>query len=103
MISQGYRCAVARYEERCIGIIGFWIQTKFYVGRHIEYDNFFVRPNYRGMGIGHRLLEFVNSYAVEQGCIAAELTCDINEHDTKRFWEGQGFVKLGTRFQHRLD
>lgn len=103
MTSQGYQCAVARHNGLCIGIIGFWIQTKFYVGRHIEYDNFFVRPNYRGMGAGRRLLEFVNEYAKKQGCIAAELTCDINAHNTKRFWEDQGFLKLGTRFQQRFD
>ncbi len=99
MYQQGYRCAVAHNGIQCIGIIGMWIQTKFYVGKHIEYDNFFVKPSFRGYGIGKALLEFVNAYAKEQGCIAAELTCDVMDEPGKVFWKENGFTMLGYRYQ----
>ncbi|MDA3946962.1 MAG: GNAT family N-acetyltransferase [Helicobacteraceae bacterium] len=102
MAEQGYQCAIAYYKEQCIGVIGIWIQTKLYVGKHIEYDNFYVLPEYRGKGVGKKLLKFVDRYAKEQNCIAAELTCDIDEEESKDFWENQEFTVIGLRYQRDL-
>ena len=102
MSSQGYRCAAAFYEDRCIGVIGIWIQTKFYVGRHVEYDNFYVFPGYRRQGVGRMLLDYVNDFALEQGCLTAELNCDILEKRSQEFWEALGFKTIGHRYQKSL-
>lgn len=99
MSQQGYQCALASYAEEYIGVIGIWIQTKLYVGKHIEYDNFYIIPEHRGQGVGKKLLAFVAQYAREQGCIAAELTCDIDEEESKDFWEKQAFEVIGLRYQ----
>jgi len=102
MSQQGYQCALASYEEEYIGVIGIWIQTKLYVGKHIEYDNFYIVPEYRGQGVGRRLLAFADQYAKAQNCIAAELTCDIDEEESKDFWEKQEFDIIGLRYQKRV-
>ncbi len=102
MSLQGYQCALASYEEEYVGVIGIWIQTKLYVGKHIEYDNVYIVPAHRGQGVGKRLLAFVEAYAREQGCIAAELTCDIDEEESKDFWENQAFDIIGLRYQKRV-
>ncbi len=102
MMQQGYQCAMAFHKEHCIGVVGIWIQTKFYVGKHVEYDNFFVIPSYRGKGVGKKLLKFVDKYAREMGCISAELTCDINEHESRKFWEKRNFTPIGLRYQASL-
>ena len=99
MSQQGYQCALASCEEEYIGVIGIWIQTKLYVGKHIEYDNVYIVPEHRGQGVGRTLLAFVEQYAREQNCIAAELTCDIDEEESKDFWEKQGFDIIGLRYQ----
>lgn len=103
MSQQGYQCAVAFDEEVSIGVIGIWIQTKLYVGKHIEYDNFYIVPEYRGQGVGRKLLAFADQYAKEQNCVAAELICDIDEESSKDFWEKQGFDVIGLRYQRKLD
>ena len=103
MMEQGYQCAVAFDNDRPVGVIGLWIQTKFYIGKHIEYDNFYVLPSYRGRGVGKSLLKYVNCYAREQGCIAAELTCDIEENASQAFWKRMNFTTIGQRYQIALN
>lgn len=102
MLAQGYRCALAFYDDLCIAVIGLWVQTKFYVGRHIEYDNFFVLPGYRNQGVGSKMLHFVDEYAKDEGCVAAELHCDILEKQSQAFWERHGFRTIGYCYQKRL-
>jgi len=102
MGSQGYRCALACYGENCVGIVGIWVQTKLYVGRHIEYDNVYILPEYRGQGVGRKLLAFVEAYGRQQQCVAAELTSDIDEEESRDFWESQGFEPVGLRYRKDL-
>jgi GNAT superfamily N-acetyltransferase len=102
MMKQGYQCAIAFYNEKCVGLIGMWILTKFYVGKHIEYDNFYVIPAFRHKGIGNQILELVNHYAKEQGCVAAELTCDMLDDEGKRFWVNLNHIAIGHRYQKSL-
>ena len=102
MRRQGYRCAYARYGGQYVGVLGLWIQTKFYVGKHVEYDNFYVKPFYRGRGIGTKMLAFAENYAIAQGCVASELSCDVIEERSREFWEKQQFVTVGYRYRKRL-
>lgn len=102
MHDQGYCCAVATYGGQAVGILGIWIQTKFYVGKHVEYDNFYVKPGYRGRGIGTKLLEYAEKYAISQGCVAAELSCDVVEERSREFWEKQHFTTVGYRYRKQF-
>ncbi|MEA3372706.1 MAG: GNAT family N-acetyltransferase [Campylobacterota bacterium] len=102
MVQSGYRCAATFEKERCVGVIGIWIHTKFYVGKHAEYDNVFLLPKYRKKGIGKKMLKFANGYAKAQGCVAAELSCDVLEKGSQKFWEKIGFDTIGYRYQKSL-
>jgi GNAT superfamily N-acetyltransferase len=102
MINQGYQCAGLYLNDKLIGICGFWIMTKFYVGKHIEPDNVFIQPEYRRQGYGKQLLEWVYGYGLSQGCIASELNCYIINESGNTFWEQEGFVKIGYHYQRLL-
>jgi GNAT superfamily N-acetyltransferase len=102
MVTQGYQCAGLYFENRLIGICGLWIVTKFYVGKHIEPDNVFILPEFRRQGLGQRLLEWVYDYGLSQGCIASELNCYIVNETGNRFWQQQGFAKIGYHYQKLL-
>lgn len=103
MAAQAYQCAGFYLDDQLIGICGFWIMTKFYVGKHIEPDNVFIRPEYRRLGYGRQLLEWVYEYGKAQGCIASELNCYIVNETGNTFWEQEGFVKIGYHYQKPLD
>jgi GNAT superfamily N-acetyltransferase len=70
MVEKGYECVGVYDGNKMIGICGMWILTKYYVGRHIEPDNVMILPEYRGQGIGEKMMEWVYEYGRSKGCIA---------------------------------
>jgi GNAT superfamily N-acetyltransferase len=103
MTAQGYQCVGLYLDHELIGICGFWIMTKFYVGKHIEPDNVFILPEYRRLGYGKQLLEWVYRYGKSLGCIASELNCYISNEAGNAFWEREGFEKIGYHYQKPLE
>jgi GNAT superfamily N-acetyltransferase len=99
MINQGYQCAGLFLDNQLIGICGIWMMTKFYVGKHIEPDNVFILPEYRRLGLGKQLLEWVYEYGKTQGCIGSELNCYTVNETGIAFWEQEGFAKIGYHYQ----
>ena len=103
MVGQGYQCAGLYSGRNLIGICGFWIITKFYVGKHIEPDNVFILPEYRRQGLGGKILSWLHEYGQTQGCEASELNCYLDNEAGNRFWEEQGFRKIGYHYQKLLN
>ena len=103
MVSQGYRCAGAYSDDGLIGICGMWILTKYYVGRHLEPDNMVILEAYRSRGLGHRLMAWVQDYALSQGCVASELNCYLSNGRGQAFWEKEGYRKIAVHYQKLLD
>ncbi|WP_149275889.1 GNAT family N-acetyltransferase [Pareuzebyella sediminis] len=102
MKSQGYQCVGIFEGNILVGISGIWLLTKYYVGRHIEPDNVYILPEYRGKGLGEKLMEWIFEYAKSQGCSASELNCYVKNKAGQRFWKRQGYKILGYHYQKQL-
>jgi diamine N-acetyltransferase len=102
MITQGYECVGVYDADKLIGISGLWILTKYYIGRHIEPDNVFILPEYRGKGIGEKLMEWIYAYAKSRGCVASELNCYVTNNGGQKFWINEGYKILAFHFQKQL-
>lgn len=103
MKAQGYRCAGLYLDGKLAGICGFWIITKFYVGRHIEPDNVVILPEYRRQGLGKKLLAWVYDFGKAQGCVASELNCYVANTAGNTFWSQEGFEKIGYHYQRQFE
>lgn len=53
-----------------------------------------VDENYRGMGIGTRMIDFIGNL-VEKEIHNLFLICLTDNHDAQRFYENIGFEKVG--------
>lgn len=102
MVEKGYECVGAYDGEKLIGICGLWILTKYYVGRHIEPDNVMILPEYRGQGIGEKLMEWVYEYGRSKGCIASELNCYTSNTGGQKFWTNEDYKIVGFHYQRKL-
>lgn len=102
MVTQGYQCAGLYQNQQLIGICGFWIITKFYVGKHIEPDNVFIVPECRCQGLGKKLLKWVYDYGLSQDCSASELNCYLGNNIGNAFWDQEGYNKIGYHYQKPL-
>ena len=102
MITQNYHCVGVFDKEKLMGICGLWILTKYYVGKHMELDNVIILPEYQSQNIGHELMNWVNTFAKEQGCVANELNCYIGNKEAHKFWEKEGYDVIALHFQKKL-
>jgi GNAT superfamily N-acetyltransferase len=89
MVERGYECVGVYEADQLIGICGLWILTKYYVGRHLEPDNVMILPEYRGKGIGEKIMQWVYEYGKSKGCIASELNCYVTNSAGQKFWANE--------------
>ncbi|MEG0367984.1 MAG: GNAT family N-acetyltransferase, partial [Coprobacillus sp.] len=52
-----------------------------------------VLPEYRGLKVGHRLIEHVENVAKQLGLIEIDLSTSTYRKKAHRFYEAHGFVK----------
>lgn len=102
MTGHNYKCVGVYDNENLIGITGFWILYKHYVGKHIEPDNVIIHPDYRSKGIGELMMNWLYEYAKSEGCTASELNCYVSNHKGVKFWIQQGYRIIGYHMQKLL-
>lgn len=102
MFDRGYICLGVFDGNKLIGISGLWILTKYYVGRHIEPDDVVILPEYRGQGVGEKMMEWIYQFAKEQGCIASELNCYVGNSAGQKFWVNEGYRIIGFHYQKKF-
>lgn len=102
MMQHRYQCVGVFDQNRLIGISGIWTLTKYYVGKHIEPDNVYILPEYRGRGIGKELMEWIFDYAKSIGCLASELNCYTKNKAGQDFWKSQGYEVVAYHYQKQL-
>jgi len=94
MIEQGYECA---------GICGLWVLIKYYVGRHLEPDNVYIKPEYRDQGTGKKLDGWLKEFALSRGCEAIELNCYLKNEKGRNYWKSNEYNPIGMHYQKKLN
>lgn len=102
MVEHGYECVGLFDGSELIGICGIWILVKYYIGKHIEADNVYIKDKYRGLGLGKKLNSWLKKFALSRACEAIELNCYITNEKGNQFWEANEFIALGIHYQKKL-
>lgn len=98
MIPHNYYQIVARSGEKIIGVSGYWIATKLYCGKYFEIDNFIVDEPYRSLGIGHLLIQKLESIALANHCDVMMLDAYLQNIQAHKFYEKHYFAAKGYHF-----
>jgi putative acetyltransferase len=59
-----------------------------------EIKRMYVRPPFRGLGLGRRMLEHLTAYALEHGVGVLRLETGIYQPGARRFYERYGFQRI---------
>lgn len=102
MSNQHYKCVGVYFEEELIGISGLWFLTRHYAGKTIEPDHVVIKEAYRNKGIGNQLFDWIHQYAKDNGHDATELNTFIENLKSHKFYENQGYKKLGLHFVKKI-
>ena len=103
MIEKGYECVGIYHKDELVGICGLWILVKYYVGRHLEPDNVYIKPEYRDQSIGKKLDAWLKEFALSRGYEAIELNCYIKNEKGRNYWETNEYKTIGMHYQMKLN
>ena len=98
MVTQNYECIGVYDRDNLIGVSGLWFCTRHYSGRSAELDHVFIDDAYRNKGLGTQFVNWIQDYVKSKGCEAIELNAYIANEPSQKFYEKEGFQKLGYHF-----
>ena len=98
MVCQNYKCLGIYYNEELVGICGLWFLTRHYSGKTIEPDHVIINPQFRNLGIGKKLFDFIHEYAKSIEYEAAELNTYVANTKSHNFYEKMAYKKLGFHY-----
>jgi len=98
MLPFGYRVVAAFDGAQLVAISGFWLRSRFWCGRQLDIDNFFVHPDYRRSGVGKKLVAWLEKRALAEKCELIVLDAYIDSFLAHRFYQREGFVTTGFHF-----
>lgn len=98
MLANGYRQVGAFEDGQCIGISGFWINTKIYSDKYVELDNVIIDEKHRSKKVGKLLCDWIINEAKQKGCKIAMLDAYVENKDAHRFYFREGYIIRGFHF-----
>ena len=92
---------VAKIENKVVGMASIFIEQKLlrFGGKVGHIEDVVVDSDFRGKGIGKKLLEHCISVAKENNCYKVILDCDI---DNSNFYNKCGFLEYGVCMRKNL-
>ena len=100
--SEGYRLAYLKDEDSIVSLAGFRIRHSLAWGCFMYVDDLVTHEKCRSSGYGEKLLCWLKSYAVDQGCVALHLDSGVQRKDAHRFYENQGMEMSCLHFHAAL-
>lgn len=103
MVENNYTQIAVFNDNLCVGLTGLWTGTKLWTGKYLEIDNFIVHPDYRKMGIGTLITDYVAEKAKQLQCTCIVLDAFTGNFPAHRFYYNQGYVPRGFHFIKTID
>ena len=103
MLPNGYKQVAIFENKQCVGLSGFWYNTKLWTGPYLEIDNFIVHPDHRKKGIGKIITDFIDAKAKELLCSCVVLDAFTGNFPAHRFYYNQGYEPRGFHFIKTID
>ena len=102
MKHQNYACAAVYDDAELIGISGMWFCTRHYIGKSVELDHVYIKPEHRGNGLGKQFMTWIYNYVKKRGCNSIELNTYVQNYPSHKFYYNEGFEILGYHFLKKL-
>jgi ribosomal protein S18 acetylase RimI-like enzyme len=90
LLREGVAFFVARADGQAAGCGG----VQLYASRYAELKRMYVRPAFRGRGLGKAILTRLEEHAREQGVALLRLETGIHQKEAISLYEGAGFERI---------
>jgi putative acetyltransferase len=99
LLREGVAFFVMRHDGQPVGCGGL----QLFGSEYGEVKRMYVRPAFRGLGLGKLMLEHLAAYAQEQGVSLLRLETGIHQHAAIGLYEQMGFVQIAPFGPYRAD
>jgi GNAT superfamily N-acetyltransferase len=97
-----YQCVGAILDDELIGICGLWSGVKFWCGKYLEIDNFYLKEDFRSQGFGQKILDWIEDYAKEKEFDTIMFDAYVNNYRSHKFYMKNNYEILGYHFTKRI-
>ena len=97
-----FNCPIAISEGEVIGFASFFYAYYSWSGKAIYLDDLYVRPDYRGEGIGNAMFEEVKALGVDKGCYKMKWQVSKWNDNAQEFYRSKGAVIEDTEINCEL-
>jgi GNAT superfamily N-acetyltransferase len=101
-LSDGFRVFAASRDGVVAGVAGVRPMELLYCGRILQIDDLVVSETERSGGVGKALLDHIKAEARALGRTEVHLDSALIRHDAHRFYDREGFDRLGYHFRIKL-
>ena len=102
ILNNNYKMVAGFYDEKMIAISGYWIARMLYCGRYLQASNLVVDENFRGNGVGKKILNYLESKARKLGCDKMVLDSYSENKKSHSLYFGEDFYIRGFHFMKDL-
>ena len=94
---------VACVENRVVGFISCHGQVILhYAGYAYEIEELYVLPEFRGAGIGRKLLVAIEDIVSKEECVLLVVASNMKRVDAHRFYLSNGFLQTTYKFKKKM-
>lgn len=97
--TDGFRVFAAIRAEVVVGVAGVRPMELLYCGRILQIDDLVVSESERSTGVGKALIDHVKAEARSEDRSEVHLDSGLFRHDAHRFYDREGFERLGYHFR----
>lgn len=103
LMKRGYQLVFLEYDGKVVAVAGFETGEKLHRGRYLYIDDLSTLPEYRGRGLGSRLLEWIFEFAGKQGIQQIHLDSGVQRFDAHRLYLKKGFNITSHHFCYKMN
>lgn len=97
-----YKIVAAFLDGKMVGVSGYWVAIMLYCGKYLQVSNLVVNKEYRSLGIGKKILDYLEVKARELNCKKVALDSYTENKKSHSLYFRENFYIRGFHFMKDL-
>ncbi len=102
MAMNNYKMVAAFDGNKMVGAAGYWVLLLLYCGKYIQISNFVVDQDHRNLGVGEKIIDYVEEIGKDLGCEKFALDAYTENKKSHSLYFRKGFHIRGFHFMKSL-
>ncbi len=102
ILNNNYKMVAGYIDNKMIAVSGYWIARMLYCGRYLQACNLVVDENFRGCGVGKKILNYLENKARNLGCNKMVLDSYTENKKSHSLYFNEDFYIRGFHFMKDL-